>query len=145
NSRRDWYVKDTKTSSGRRTLPLSPELIARLQRHRERQAEARRHAGRGWHDRGFVFCDAIGDPLSQRIIRAAWEELREKSGLADDIRLYDARHSSATLLMAQGVAPKVVSERLGHADISITLRVYSHVMPGMQEQASEVIENALFA
>jgi integrase len=61
----------------------------------------------------------------------------KRAGLSQDFRLYDLRHSCATLLLADGVNVKVVSERLGHANIKMTLETYTHVLPGMQEGATE--------
>jgi integrase len=70
---------------------------------------------------------------------------RSSSDLALDIRFHDLRHTHATQLLKAGVHPKVVSERLGHASIGITLDTYSHVMPGMQEEAAEKIDAGLRA
>lgn len=79
--------------------------------------------------------------LSQQYFKQALK----KAELPETIRLYDLRHTCATLLLRAGENPKVVSERLGHASIVLTLDVYSHVLPDMQKAAAEKLENLLFA
>ncbi len=68
----------------------------------------------------------------------------KQAGLSDSIRLYDLRHTHATLLLIAGVHPKIVSERLGHASITLTLDTYSHVLPGMQAESALKLEAMLF-
>lgn len=96
-------------------------------------------------DHGFVFATQTGEPFSARnVIVCYFKPLLEQAGLSSDIRLYDLRHSCATLLMAAGENPKVVSERLGHASITLTLDTYSHVLPDMQKSASDKLGSLLF-
>ncbi|MEE3015173.1 MAG: site-specific integrase, partial [Chloroflexota bacterium] len=82
----------------------------------------------------LVFGDVYGSPLSPNTVSHAFRDICKKSAI-DGIRFHDLRHTHATLLMKQGVNPKVVQERLGHSTISVTLDIYSHVVPGMQELA----------
>ena len=87
-----------------------------------------------------------GGPLMPRNLkRRHFRPILERAKLPQDFRLYDLRHSCATLLLAAGEHPKVVSERLGHATVTLTLDVYSHVLPTMQEAATEKLERMLFA
>ncbi|MCL6597632.1 MAG: tyrosine-type recombinase/integrase [Alicyclobacillus macrosporangiidus] len=72
-----------------------------------------------------------------------FKPLLRAANIEGNVRLYDLRHTCATLLMANGVSPKVVQERLGHSDISLTLNVYSHVQPDMQEAATRRLEKLL--
>ena len=100
-------------------------------------------------DRGFtelVFTTRAGTPSHQRVIvQEAFKPALERAGLPKEIRLYDLRHTHATLLLLVGIHPKVVSERLGHASVAITLDVYSHVLPNMQQEAAERLEALLYA
>jgi len=93
----------------------------------------------------LIFANAIGQPLEWRVVaRRYFSPVRRKAGLAG-LRPYDLRHSCATILLEAGENIKVVSERLGHVSAALTLDVYSHVLPDMQQHAAERIETALFA
>ena len=132
-----WYLDTPKTKLSRRTLPLTAAVADRLQTHRRAQLEDRMKAGKAWTDHGFIFTDEIGEPYSQTRLRATFKAIAKAAGLPKGFNPYTCRHSTATLLMAAGVNPKVVSERLGHSNVSITLGTYSHVAPSMQRDASE--------
>jgi len=84
----------------------------------------------------FVFIRLDGSPINPNTITLAFRRIIKRAGLTD-IRIHDLRHTHATLMLKAGIHPKVVSERLGHANIGITLDIYSHVLPGMQEAAAE--------
>ncbi|HWQ35835.1 MAG TPA: tyrosine-type recombinase/integrase [Blastocatellia bacterium] len=140
----EYVFTDPKTASGRRTIPLAEGLHSFLTDHRRTQQEARMKAGSAWQHYDLVFCDEAGGPVPQQRTRSSFKRILAAAGLPQEIRVYDLRHSAASLLMAAGINPKVVSERLGHANISITLQTYSHVSPGLQESASETLEEAIF-
>ena len=92
-----------------------------------------------------MFCNRIGEPLDrQNLLRRHLRPLLKKTGIPTDLTLYGLRHSCATLMLAAGVHPKVVSERLGHSSITITLDIYSHVMPNMQIEATEKMSGLVF-
>lgn len=131
-----------KTKSGRRTIPLPPTCLAALREHRSRQLEARL-AALSWSDRDAVFTASNGEWLDPGNLSRAFTRLVKVAGVKR-IRFHDMRHTSATLLLKQGVNPKVVSERLGHANIAITLDTYSHVLPSMQREAADALEAVLF-
>ena len=138
-----WYFKEPKTKKSKRTIPLSSRLMQALSNHKRVQAKERLKAGPEWQDNDLVFASEIGTPLSLRNLeRRHFKPLLRKAELPD-IRLYDLRHSCATLLLAAGENPKVVSERLGHASIVLTLDIYSHVLPSMQKAATEKLEAVL--
>ena len=99
-----------------------------------RQLEARLAAGARWQERGFVFTSGIGTPIEPRRITREFRALLERAGLPPI--LHDLRHSCATLLLAQGVSPRVVMETLGHSQVSLTLNTYSHVLPALQRKAA---------
>jgi len=139
-----WELGQPKTASGRRSIALPASCVAALRKHRARQAEDRLLLGPMWQDAGFVFTNETGGPLHVNTLNYRFEKLIAAASVPA-IRFHDLRHTSATLLLAQGVHPKIVQERLGHADISMTLNRYSHVMPGMQRQAADTLDAALDA
>ncbi|MFH0768643.1 MAG: tyrosine-type recombinase/integrase, partial [Chloroflexota bacterium] len=91
-------------------------------------------------DSDLVFCHWNGSPLLPSSITHTWLKLARRCGLKG-IRLHDARHTHASLLLKQGIHPKIVQERLGHAGISITLDLYSHVAPGLQQAAANKFDD----
>jgi integrase len=96
-----------------------------------------------WQDQGLVFPSKVGTPLSARNLQRHFKSLLERAGLSKSFRFHDLRHTCATLLLGQGVNPKFVQELLGHADISLTLNVYSHVLPDMGDAAAGAMDDAL--
>jgi len=135
---------EPKTAKSRREVHLSALAVATLRRHRLAQIEERLRAANLWQDYDLVFASERGRPLDGNNLRQrAFARLLERAGLPH-IRFHDLRHTAATLLMSQGVPIKVASEMLGHADITTTLRTYSHVLPGMQQQAADAMDR-LFA
>lgn len=157
-SGKGWKLDEPKTARSRRTIPIPKEVTNDLEEVRQSQERAATERKKiiKWHpekakklkpytDHGFVFATETGEPFSERnVIRSYFKPLLKQAGLCDSIRLYDLRHSCATLLLAAGENPKVVSERLGHASITLTLDTYSHVLPGMQESASDKLGDMLF-
>ena len=141
-----WYFTEPKTSRSRRTIPLPTSMIAALSEHKRRQSEERLRLGAEWQDHGLVFTTSLGSPLNISNLTAKhFKPALQRAGLPTTIRLYDLRHTCATLLLSAGENPKVVSERLGHASITLTLDVYSHVLPDMQKSAADKLENLLFS
>ncbi|HYI58506.1 MAG TPA: tyrosine-type recombinase/integrase [Microlunatus sp.] len=131
-------IGTTKTNQGRRVLVLDQQLVDDLKVHRRRQAEQRLLLGAGWRDNDLVFPNHIGDPQAPETVSRVFRELVDKAGLPP-IRLHDLRHGWATLALEAGIHPKVVQERLGHANIAITLGTYSHVAPTMHESAAATV------
>ena len=130
--------------------------------HRRTQAETRLKLGKDYQNNDLVFAASEGTPHSLgNLTKRHFRPLLVKAGTAKDgeeqsavselwpdklkaLRLYDLRHSCATLLLTAGENPKVVSERLGHASIVLTLDIYSHVLPSMQQAATDKLERILF-
>jgi integrase len=106
------------------------------------QLEERLALGSAYAEHDLVFASARGTPVNPSNLRRAWLSVQAKAGLRG-IRIHDLRHAHATLLLLQGVHPKVVSERLGHAGIGITLDTYSHVLPGLQAAAADGFDEVL--
>jgi integrase len=135
----------TKTKQSRRQISLAPPVVEALRQHRHRQRIERVAAGVAWQEwegLGLVFVDEIGMPLTDWHIRnRLWRLLREAA--APRVRFHDLRHTCATLLLSQGINPKIVSEMLGHSSVAITLDIYSHVLPDMQHDAATALAVAL--
>ena len=108
-----------------------------------RQLEEQREWGEAWSDTGLVFTKENGAALDPETI-SRWFRQAVKKSMLPQIRLHDLRHTHATLALQAGIHPKVVSERLGHATVSITLDTYSHVIPAMQEEAAALIAGLVF-
>jgi integrase len=138
-----WYFGEPKTKRSKRSVPFPQSVMDALLEHKSRQDEWKLKAGESYNDHGLVFATKSGLPTDQRNLRYSFHRRMLAAGLPSDIRLYDLRHSCATLLLGANVHPKIVSERLGHGSITITLDVYSHVLPTMQESASETLEQIL--
>jgi integrase len=134
--------KEPKTKKARRVVALPALTTEALRKHKVEQAKARLLIGADYADEGLVCARRHGTPLDPAETTAGFAALIKKADLPK-IRFHDLRHSHATQLLRQLVHPKVVSERLGHSTIGITLDVYSHVLPGMQEEAARRIDRAL--
>ncbi|MGO8948874.1 MAG: tyrosine-type recombinase/integrase [Ktedonobacterales bacterium] len=133
-----------KTARSRRKVALTALAVEALRAHRARQVEERLLLGPVWHDSDLVFCNTIGKPIERiDLVRRSLHPLLKKAGLPL-IRFHDLRHTAATLLLRQGIHPKVVAEMLGHSQISVTLDTYSHVLPDMQREATAALDK-LFA
>lgn len=132
-----WYFADTKTAASRRTIEVSAGTVAVLVAHRKVQATYMMRRRDRWQDNGLIFCSRDGVPLNYRNLQPRFKDLLAAAGLPKEVRLYDMRHTCATLLLAAGVNPKVVAERLGHTGMTTLLRTYAHVLPGMQATAAD--------
>lgn len=139
-----WVFPEPKTAAGRRSVTLPALAVDALRRHRARQVEERLQLGPAWQDElDLVFTNAIGGPIEkQNLVRRSFRPLLERAGLPR-VRFHDLRHSAATLLLAGGIHPRVVQERLGHSTISVTMDIYSHVMPTLQREAADHLDRAL--
>jgi len=117
-------------------------MIDKLRKHLEQQQAEKNRAGAAWQENDLIFPNGKGQPQHQRYVYQEFKDLLKDTGLPD-VRFHDLRHTAATLMLQQGVPPKVVQERLGHSDISMTLNTYSHVLPSMQEEAAEKMDELL--
>ena len=131
------------TKPGRsRPLKLSQLAVESLKRHRTRQLEQRLAAGKEWQNLGFVFTTRKGTPFDHATVLRAFQRILKKAGLRHQ-RFHDMRHANATLMLIEGVHPRVVAEMLGHSKIAITMDLYSHVIPALQDDAVARIDAAL--
>lgn len=141
---RGWVVgASTKSGKGRR-VRLTRRAVSALKDHRKRQLEERMRLAGLWSDQNLVFASETGSLFNPSNLRnRSFRRVKALSGVREDLRFHDLRHTCATLLLGQGVNAKVVSEMLGHASITITLNTYSHVLPDMQDTAADAMESAL--
>jgi integrase len=135
---------EPKSRAGRRRIAVSPSVVESLKRHRTRQLEHRLAAGEAYEYRGYVFANEMGGHLHPNVLYRQFRSLITRAGVPT-IRFHDLRHTSATLLLAEGVHGKIVQERLGHSNIAMTLDLYSHVSADMQRDAAQRLEAVLSA
>jgi integrase len=138
-----WVWKQPKTRRSRRQIALPAPTVEALRAHRAAQAEERLRLGSAWEHHDLVFCTRRGRPLLARNVYRAFKGLLDKGALLD-VRFHDLRHTCATLLLGSRVNPKVVSEMLGHATVAITLDIYSHVSPDMEQDAAAAMATVLY-
>jgi len=132
-----------KTAKSRRTIRLPDVAVFALKRHKALQTQERLRAGDLWQDWGLVFTTEIGTPLDKSNVRnRSFYPLLEKARLPR-IRFHDLRHTCATLLLTQGVHPKLVQEQLGHSEISMTLDTYSHIIGPMMDEVARTMDGLL--
>lgn len=153
-----YYFKELKTARSRRRIPISETLRLELVRHRREQNEHRLKMKTTWFNHDLVFPNEIGRPhtisnITRRyfkpILETIWPPVEDADGRkspapgSKHITLYALRHSCATLLLMHGTNPKVVADRLGHASVVMTLDTYSHVLPHIQEEATDAMERIM--
>jgi integrase len=124
------------------TINLPAVTISVLHAHRSRQDDERRAAGARWRETGFVFTTGIGTPLDARGVIRAFDRILKDAGLPK-IRFHDLRHSAATLLLAQGVSPRYVSELLAHSSVSFTMQTYAHVLDQTKREVAAQMDAIL--
>ena len=133
---------EPKTDRSRRLVSLAPDALACLAGLKIKQREQREALGMTWSESDFVFAHTDGSPFYPNTVSKRFGELVKKAGIPH-VRLHDMRHTHATLMLKEGVNPKTVAERLGHASVVITLDTYSHVLPGLQEEAAAKFEEGM--
>lgn len=127
-----------KTATSRRSVALDAGTVRALRDHRKRQAAERLRAGRAYAGHDLLFCSELGEPIIPRQMTKWFHAAAKRAGVRR-IRFHDLRHTHATLALQSGIHPKVVQERLGHAEIGITMNTYTHAIPSMQADAAETI------
>jgi integrase len=133
---------DTKNATSTRSVSFNAHVAAALKAQATRQGNDAAEWGEAWTDTGYVFTAEDGKPIHPDRVSKLFDRA-VKAAKLPRIRLHDTRHTCATLLLKAGVHPKVVQELLGHATIAITMDLYSHVLPGMQEDAAELMSGLL--
>ena len=136
-------VRSEANGPGFITQDLISLRVRALEEHRTRRKRERLQLGAAYLDRGLIFARSTGEPLEANNLKKRYfKPILEAAGLPA-IRLYDLRHTAATLRLVNGEHPKVVQEMLGHASITLTMDTYSHVLPGMQEESAARLDQLL--
>lgn len=133
----------TKTSRSRRKIELCNTARSALRAHRKRQLEEKLKKAGLWRDHGLVFPSTVGTPLSHRNVVRSFKSLLKRADLPISTRLYDLRHTCATLLLSSNVHPKYAQELLGHGSIAQTLDTYSHVLEDMNGGIGDAMDAAV--
>lgn len=131
-----------KTEKSRRTLVMPPMIVDQLHEHEKRQVAERIWSGSNWQEYDLVFPNRTGRPTQARRVIEQFHEALADAGIRH-MRFHDLRHSCATLLLVQGVSPRVVMEVLGHSEIALTMNAYSHVVPELQRDAAQKMQAIL--
>jgi integrase len=127
---------DPKTEAGNRIVALDEQTVSALRAHRRRQLQQRIALGAGWPDTGYVFVDALGEPLHPNRISAEFKRLARDGGLRV-IQFHEIRHTAATLMMSAGENPEIVRQRIGHENVTTTLAMYTHALPEDQRRGAD--------
>jgi integrase len=140
----DGTFKAPKNQAARRTLKLTPRALDALKVHKVHQNAARLQAGPRWQDHNLVFPNTVGKPMNAgNFYRRDFQPLLKRAGLADEgFTIHSLRHTFATTLADKGVHPSTAQKMLGHSDIRMTLAIYTHATDGMQDAATDALEEA---
>jgi len=139
----EYVIRPPKTKAGKRAVELTPEVVESLRRHRAHREAQAVMLGIELEDQGLVFANPDGSHIRPDYITKVWAQYAKRCGFPG-VRFHDARHLHASLLLKQGVHPKIVQGRLGHSSIKVTMDTYSHVMEGMEEAALEGFDALIF-
>ncbi|MCP3029019.1 site-specific integrase [Halobacillus sp. A5] len=131
-----------KSRAGTRTISLPDKAVIKLQKYKKRMDIEKQLAADIFQDNDLVVCTGLGTPINSSNLRRTFHRLIEEAQVKP-IRFHDLRHTHATVLLLQNVNPKIVSERLGHADVRLTLDTYSHLLPNMQLEAASKLNEVL--
>jgi integrase len=141
--KRHIYIEaEPKTQHSRRSVIIASFALEMLKQHLQQQIAIKARSAEVWQEHDYVFCTSLGTHLNPNHVVDELKKLLKKAELPN-IRFHDLRHSAATMLLSIGVHPKVVQELLGHTQISMTMDIYSHVLPGMQRDAMSRLHDAL--
>jgi integrase len=132
-----------KTNKSRRSVAIDPRTIAAIKEHRKLQIEERLKLGPAYQDNDLVFATEDGSPLPPKRLGWAFQRIIREAGVPR-IRLHDVRHTHATLGLRAGIHPKVMSERLGHSTVAMTMDTYSHAIPALEEEAAAALAALVF-
>lgn len=135
------YFEEPKTAKSRRQIPLPADINEYLKEYKTWQDEQKQSTGDKWADDDMVFAGSFGQPYNPHNFSSRnFKVILRKAGLDTSVKFHDLRHTHATLLLQQGINPKIVQERLGHSTITLTMDTYSHLLPDMQGSAIKALE-----
>lgn len=139
-----WTFEQPKTAKSNRIVSLPKQLVNKLKAHKRIQNERRLKHGLVWEKHDLIFCCRLGTPHGLRILTYRYYRPILTKAELPQIRLYDLRHTHATLLLIAEENPKIVAERLGHSSVVLTLDTYSHVLPTMQKSSIEKLDKMFY-
>ena len=139
---RGYVEHEPKTKKGRRIIVLPSSVVEVLREHQEHVEQSKQKAGKNWLPLGLVFPNTRGNFIELAKLWHMLDGLVKQAGLPH-MRFHDLRHSAATIMLAMGIHPKVVQEILGHSSIAITMDLYSHVLPSVQQEAAGKVNDVL--
>jgi integrase len=134
--------QEPKTANSRRKVPIPDECLVALRRHKAKQAEEKLLLGSAYKDYGLMVCQPDGKPIDPRNFLGYFKKVLGQAGLPN-LRVHDARHTFATMMLELGESPKTVQTMLGHSRVSITLDIYSHVSLDLEKKAAAKLNAAL--
>lgn len=137
-------TKQPKSKAGNRSIAIGSEVVEELRQAKAEYEIDRKSYGAGFHDDGYVIHQEDGKPFRPDSVTHKWRNFEKKNGFPH-IKFHGLRHSNATALIQAGVSPKVVQQRLGHADVSITLNTYAHVTKTMDQDAATKLDTLVFS
>ncbi len=140
---REIVICAPKTARSRRTVALSAPVVEVLRRYRARREAETVVLGVSLSEQDLVFANPDGSQIRPDYVTRTWAKMAAKCGFPG-VRLHDARHLHASLLLKQGIHPAIVQARLGHASIAVTMDLYSHISPGLQEAAARSLDELVF-
>jgi integrase len=141
--KKEGYFTLPKTKAGRRMIILGANILEKLRQHWKAQQLERQFAGQRWQENDLVFPSTIGSPCDQGNLYRDFRRIVVKAGLPP-IRFHDLRHTAASLMLNHNIPPIVVSRRLGHYKASFTLDIYGHLIPEMQDEAADLMDELIF-
>lgn len=132
--------QEPKTESGKRYIPIPPSILLNLKEHKKKQNEEKLILGESYSNNNLVFCTEFGKPLEPRNFTRLFYSITKKSNL-EGVNFHALRHTYATRLLEPNEHPKVVQELLGHTSITMTLDIYSHVMPDVKRSTAQKLDH----
>jgi len=138
----EYVIKSTKTAKSNRRIALSPDTCMMLRQHLEKEMNQCSKTGIKFINDRLLFCEYNGKPLKPNTVSQHWTRLLQRLNYPL-VRFHDLRHTHASWMLKKGISPKIIQERLGHSTISTTLDIYSHVTPGMQQEAVKIFDKIL--
>ena len=133
---------EPKTKTGRRSIQLGETSLQMLRKQFEKQSCEKEKAGDRWKENDLIFASSIGTPTELRNLLREYKKVLRKAGLPA-IRFHDLRHTAASIMLKHGIPVLTVSRILGHSKPSVTLDIYAHMVPGMQDQAAKLMDEVL--
>jgi len=136
----EFIFREPKTEKSRATIALTPSTVDLMENYKQRSVGECLLLGKEFNEADLAFCRLDGSPILPHTLSQYWRRVANRIGMPK-LRLHDARHTHASLMIRKGINIKVIQERLRHTSVQTTLNIYSHVLPGMQEEAARLFDD----